>query len=211
MQPEVLTPEAHFSCQLYTIRKPELVSGITGVVTTLLERVKKTPPLNEVYPVYMTESMIGDPRASELEKFLADSAWVILNAQGYNMDGLETYVSEFWAQEHHKYSGMEQHVHPYGVVLSGFFFLQTPENGCMVELHDPRPGKVVASLPMRDPTKITDANNSVFIKPEPGLLVFTNAWLPHSFTRNASDTPVSFIHFNLSVRPSPRSVGPIVV
>jgi hypothetical protein len=31
------------------------------------------------------------------------------------------------------------------------------------------------------------------------MLILTNAWLPHSFTRNNSDKPMRFVHMNLSV------------
>lgn len=196
---------------IYTIKKPDLLDEVGSAVTESLDRAKAARPLNEVYPVYMTETLSGNAKTAKLEQFIAESAWAILNDQGYMMDSFETFVSEFWAQEHHKHSGMEQHVHPYGVVLSGFYFLKTPEQGCMAEIHDPRPGKVQASLPPRDPSKVTQANNSLLIKPEPGLMVFTNAWLPHSFTRNESNEPVTFIHFNVSVRPAQQQAGPIIV
>lgn len=211
MEQSVLNPEAHFASVIYTIKKPEFLAETDEAVAELLDRVKTDRPLNEVYPVYMTGSLSGHPKTAKLEQFIAESAWAILNDQGYQMDAFETFVSEFWAQEHHKHSGMDQHVHPYGVALSGFYFLKTPENGCMAEIHDPRPGKVQASLPPRDLSKVTQANNSLLIKPEPGMMVFTNAWLPHSFTRNASDEPATFIHFNVSVRQAQQPAGPIVI
>jgi uncharacterized protein (TIGR02466 family) len=211
MEKTTLNQEAHFASVIYSIKRPDLLIEVGSAVNELLERVKAAKPINEVYPVYMTETLSGNANTAKLEQFIAESAWAILNDQGYMMDAFETFVSEFWAQEHHKHSGMEQHVHPYGVMLSGFYFLKTPEQGCMVELHDPRPGKVQASLPPRDLSKVTQANNSLLIKPEPGLMVFTNAWLPHSFTRNASDEPATFIHFNVSVRTAQQQTGPIIV
>lgn len=207
----VLNPEAHFSSVIYTIQKPEFLDDVNVAADGLLQRAKAAVSLNEVYPVYMTESLSGNPQTAALEQFIAKSSWAILNDQGYRMDDYMAYVSEFWAQEHHKHSGMDQHVHPHGVVLSGFYFLKAPENGCMAEIHDPRPGKVQASLPPRDLSKVTAANNSLLIKPVPGMVVFTNSWLPHSFTRNASDEPVTFIHFNVSVRLADKPAGPIVV
>lgn len=211
MEQQTLTPESIFSSVIYTIKKPEFLAATSIAVDGSLAAAKAARPINDIYPVHMTDSLIGNPNTAKLEQFIAESGWAILNDQGYMMDQLETFVSECWAQEHHKHSGMEQHVHPYGVVLSGFYFLQTPENGCMVEIHDPRPGKVQASLPIRDAAKVAEASNSLFIPPSPGMLVFTNSWLPHSFTRNASDTPVKFIHFNVSVRPSQQPSGPIIV
>jgi len=129
------------------------------------------------------------------------------------MQYFNTYVSEIWTQEHRKYSNMEQHVHSYGIQLSGFYFLETPDNGCMAQLHDPRPGKVIASLPEKDMTQVTEASSAIFIKPQPGMFIFTNSWLPHSFTRNAADEPVKFVHFNVSVMQAaaPAPEAPVVV
>jgi hypothetical protein len=66
-------------------------------------------------------------------------------------------------------------------------------------IHDPRPGKVIVSLPAEDDSKITAASPMVMFTPEPGVLILTNSWLPHSFTRNQSDKPMRFVHMNLSV------------
>jgi uncharacterized protein (TIGR02466 family) len=200
----VLEPAGYFASMIYTIRKPEFLSAINEVSTELLAESKASMPMNETYPSVMTGSMIGNTQTAAFEQFVAESAWAILDSQGYRMSDFFAYVSELWAQEHFKYSGMEQHVHPHGVVISGFYFIDTPADGCMIELHDPRPGKVQASLPIKDVTQVKEANNSLFIKPEPGLMVFSNSWLPHSFTRNASEQPVRFIHFNVSVKPAER-------
>lgn len=196
---------------VYTIQKPEFLADALAISDELLTEAKTARPMNDTYPFVMSDSMIGKERTRALEQFIAESAWAILDNQGYRMDAFMTYVSEFWAQEHFKYSGMEQHVHPYGVVLSGFYFLTAPQGGSVVELHDPRPGKVQASLPIKEQNQVRDANNMLHITPEPGLMVFSNAWLPHSFTRNSSDDPVKFIHFNVSVRPAERPSGPIIV
>lgn len=206
-----LEPAGLFSSMIYTIQKPEFLDTAHAATEQALEAVKKLQPMNETYPSVMSGSLIGMPEMQALEQMIAQSAWVILDSQGYRMDDFVTFVSEFWVQEHLKYSGMEQHVHPHGVVISGFYFLNTPEEGCMIELHDPRPGKVQASLPFKDLTQAKEANNSLFIKPKPGMVVFTNSWLPHSFTRNASTEAVRFLHFNVSVRPAERPAGPIVV
>lgn len=208
---DVLAPSGYFASMIYTIKKPEFLENVGAASDEAIAKVKAAMPMNETYPSVMSGPLSGLDATRDLEQFIAQSAWTILDSQGYRMDDLLTYVSEFWAQEHFKYSGMEQHVHAHGVVISGFYFLATPEDGCMIELHDPRPGKVQASLPLKDISQVKDANNSLYIKPEPGLLVFSNAWLPHSFTRNASNESVKFIHFNVSVRAAERPAEPIVI
>jgi uncharacterized protein (TIGR02466 family) len=207
----VLEPSAIFASMVYTIRKPEFLDATLAASDEMLARARAARPMNNTYPFVMSDSMIGNERTLPLEQFIAESAWAILDSQGYQMDQFGTYVSEFWVQEHFKYSGMEQHVHPYGVTISGFYFLTAPQGGSVIELHDPRPGKVQASLPIKEQTQVRDANNTLQINPEPGLMVLSNAWLPHSFTRNSSNDPVKFIHFNVSVRPAERPSGPIIV
>jgi uncharacterized protein (TIGR02466 family) len=211
MSQAVLEPSALFPSMVYTIKKPEFLDATMAVSDEMLAKAKAARPMNDTYPFVMSDSMIGNERTLPLEQFIAESAWAILDNQGYRMDQFGTYVSEFWVQEHFKYSGMEQHVHPYGVAISGFYFLTAPQGGSVIELHDPRPGKVQASLPIKEQTQVRDANNMLHINPEPGLMVFSNAWLPHSFTRNSSNEPVKFIHFNVSVRPAEQPSGPIIV
>jgi hypothetical protein len=211
MSKAILEPSPLFASMVYTIKKPEFLDATLGASDEALAKAKAARPMNETYPFVMSNSMIGDERTMPLERFIAESAWAILDNQGYQMDQFMAYVSEFWVQEHFKYSGMEQHVHPYGVVISGFYFLTAPQGGSVIELHDPRPGKVQASLPIKEQTQVRDANNMLHVTPEPGLMVFSNAWLPHSFTRNSSSDPMKFIHFNVSVRPVEQPSGPIIV
>lgn len=210
---DVLEPFASFSTVVYTINKPEFLEAVRLAANEALDQSKKQAQENEIYPSTMSTSLIGNQKIEAFEQFIAQCSWEILDNQGYNMKVFNTFVSELWAQEHRKYSGMEQHVHPYGVQLSGFYFLETPDNGCMAQLYDPRPGKVIASLPEKDLNKVTEASNAIYIKPQQGMFIFTNSWLPHSFTRNGSDEPVKFVHFNVSVTAVPEVVQscPIIV
>lgn len=205
----VFTPSAHFVSVMYTIDKPEFLQDVKEAADNALALAEQERPINATYPMVMSGSLSGLPKTAALEQFIAQAGWTVLDNQGYDMALFNTVVSEFWAQKHLHFSGMEQHVHPYGVLLSGFYFLECPDGGSMVELHDPRPGKVQASLPIKDTSIIREANNSVYVKPSPGLLLISNSWLPHSFTRNTSTEPVKFIHFNISVMSAQQ--GPVIV
>jgi uncharacterized protein (TIGR02466 family) len=209
-QTSVLQPQSYFASTIYQINKPEFLDSVRASAMTNLE-ISKQQTQNETYPVTMTAGLIGDKTIQDFEQFIAESAWSILNDQGYDLTPYLVYVSEMWCQEHRKYSGMEYHVHPHGVMISGFYFLDTPDAGCMIDLHDPRPGKVQASLQEKDNTVITESSHQVLLKPSPGLFVFTNSWLPHSFTRNASDDPCRFIHFNVSIKLAENANAPTVV
>jgi hypothetical protein len=70
--------------------------------------------------------------------------------------------------------------------------------------HDPRPGKLQGFLPEFNTSEATLASSMINFEPKPGMLIISNAWLPHSFTRHGSDEPLTFVHFNLSVTYTPQ-------
>ena len=115
------------------------------------------------------------------------------------MGNKEVFFTEMWTQEHYKHSLMEQHTHKFGSQIVGFYFLETPENCSRLLVHDPRPAKTIIGLDEFDVNEATEASDIVNFTPEPGLLVFTNGWLPHSFSRHMSEEPIKFVHFNLGV------------
>jgi uncharacterized protein (TIGR02466 family) len=196
----VFTPISYFPTTLYTINQLNFLDNVKTVSEEYLNETKKTQEINKIYPVIMTPSLLNDYRMNDFVSFIAHSGWTILDNQGYDMSLYGTYVSELWCQEHQKSSGMEQHTHPFGVLLSGFYFLDVPDDSCMIQIYDSRSSKVQLSLPEKDNTIITEASNSMYIKPKNGMMVISNSWLPHSFTRNGSDSSCKFIHFNISVR-----------
>ena len=195
---------SYFPSLVYTISKPEFLEAAKIVCDENVEKAKADHPVDEIYPVYMTGSFYDDPRLEELVTYLGETAWNILSGQGYAMNGVNTYFSEMWCQHHYKHSSMEQHVHGFGSQITGFYFVKTPEDCSRVVFHDPVAGRVMTGLPEADGEQATPASRMINFKPEPGLLIFTNSWLPHAFTRHASDDPIQFIHFNLGVRDAPH-------
>jgi uncharacterized protein (TIGR02466 family) len=195
----------HFPCPIYLIERPDFLETVTAVSEEALEARRKDVNLNEIYPVYMTDNFFGDPRMAEFTQFVGATAWNILNEQGYNMQDKAVQFTEMWTQEHHKHSAMDAHVHGYGSQIIGFYFLETPEDGSVVVFHDPRSAKVQIDLPERDMSAATPASKMINFTPKPGLMIFTNSWLMHSFTRHAADKPIKFVHFNLTVIPAPAA------
>lgn len=200
-QQDVMEPQFFFQTGVYIIRKPEHVETVKAVANENLAKIaNESPTLNELYPVRMSGELSTDSRIQGFAQMVAGTGWNILNSQGYDMDKFQTFFTEMWCQEHYKHSAMDQHVHGGPAQLVGFYFLETPENCSMACIHDPRPAKVQAALPMRNQNIPSEANAQLFFKPEPGMLMFTNAWLPHSFTRHGSDEAFKFIHFGLGAR-----------
>jgi uncharacterized protein (TIGR02466 family) len=190
----------HFSSTVIRANIPEYLNTVKPVFD---EYIKKSININEirnpVYPGIMTEILSTDSRIESFVQYVSDLSWHILNHQGYNMDLYYTDASEMWGQYHPYSSNMEQHIHGNGIQLSGFYFLETPNNSSKLLIHDPRSTKVQIGLPERRSSDITPAHNMITYTPEPGDLIFTNSWLSHSFSRNSSHLPYSFIHINVRV------------
>jgi len=189
----------HFPCPIYLLDRPDFLDSVSQVSEEALEVARKTQEINELYPVVMSSNFYADQRVKEFSEFVGSTAWNILNEQGYAMQDKAVQFTEMWTQEHYKHSVMEQHVHGYGSQIVGFYFIETPENCSRVVFHDPRSAKVQIDLPEQDMTMATPASKMINFVPKPGLLVFANSWLAHSFTRHASEQPIKFVHFNVSV------------
>jgi hypothetical protein len=198
----------HFPCPIYIIERPDFLDVVNTVSEEALEVAKKAHPLDEIYPVYMTGSYFADPRMFGFTEFVGATAWNILNEQGYAMQNMGVAFTEMWTQEHHKHSAMDAHVHGYGSQIVGFYFLETPEDCSHVVFHDPRAAKVQIDLPEQDMGRATPASRMINFTPKPGMMIFANSWLMHSFTRHAAELPIKFVHFNLTVIPAPQQACP---
>jgi len=195
----------HFPCPIYIIERPDFLETVTSISEEALEVQRKERDLNEIYPVYMTGNYFSDPRMASFSEFIGSTAWNILNEQGYAMQDKAVQFTEMWTQEHHKHSAMDAHVHGFGSQIVGFYFLETPEGGSNVVFHDPRSGKVQIDLPEQDVNMATPASKMINFTPKPGMMIFANSWLAHSFTRHAAEQPIKFVHFNLTVISQPQA------
>lgn len=198
----------YFPTSVYILKKPEFLETVKEVSSESIEKIKLEVKLDEIYPAYQSGNYFDDPRLENFAAYVGQTAWNILNHQGYAMDNFLVQFNEMWTQEHYKHSSMEEHTHGYGSVISGFYFIECPENCSKAIVYDPRPAKVITNLPEKDITKASYGSNMINFSPEPGMLLFTNSWLPHSFTRHGSDEPMKFVHFNLSVMPVDRTACP---
>jgi uncharacterized protein (TIGR02466 family) len=189
-----------FTCPVFMMDKLEYLEITRKVSKKFIAKRKKEIELNPNYPAYMTESINYDSEMLEFANFVAQAGWDILNSQGYAMDMFGTYFTEMWTQEHHQHSTMEKHIHGNGAVLSGFYFLDVPKDSSRIIFHEPKDSKVITNLPERDMSQGTHASSMINFVPKEGQLMITNSWLPHSFTKNESKKPITFIHFNIAVQ-----------
>lgn len=190
----------YFATPIYITRQPQFLEVVRAVAVDSIKKTHgKTKP-DKIYPLLMSGSLLDDERIEPFAEFVASTGWNALASQGFAMDGFNTAFTEMWCQEHYQTSSMDYHAHPGGNFIVGFYFLDVPEGAPRVVIHDPRPGRVMMSLPEADPTQATLASTMINFIPEPGMMMFAPAWLAHSFGRNTSKEPFRFVHFNLTVQ-----------
>jgi len=188
----------YFVSSVYTINKPEFLDILKEVSH---DKISKIPEDQQGYGLCHTDNLLDDERTTQFAEYIGSTAWNILKGQGFFMDNKHVFFESMWCQEYKKNAYMPQHVHPNnGAQLIGFYFLETPKKCPRVIIHDPRPGKVQIGFDETNPNDVTNATSMVNFEPTPGMLFFTNSWLPHSFTQNLSSKAFKFIHFNLGIR-----------
>jgi hypothetical protein len=188
----------HFSSYAYIVKKPEFLDVVKPIAD---EELSKYSIVDEIYPIIQTGG-IANPKLLEFGNYVAQTAWGILDQQGYNSKQFNTSLNELWVQQLNKHGMHAEHIHNLGAQISGFYFLEVPENSSKPCFHDPNHAKRQINLPQYDESIITPASTIVNYTVEAGDLMLFNSWLPHSFTPNASDKPFKFMHFNIMVQPA---------
>ena len=199
----------YFATPVYITQQPQFLEVVKAIAAGSIAQVHGDKKPDKIHPVRMSGNMLEDERIAPFAEFIANTAWNILASQGFAMDGFSTSFTELWCQEHYQTSSMEYHTHPGGNFLVGFYFLDVPDGAPPVVIHDPRPGRVMLSLPEADPSQATLSSTMINFKPQPGMVMFAPAWLAHSFGRNASKKPFRFVHFNLTVHQTAPVVCPV--
>lgn len=191
----------HFPCPIYLVERPDFLDIVREVSMEYLAKTRQENVQDALYPALMSENYANDPRLKNFAEFIGTTAWNILNDQGYAVHNMGVSFESMWTQEHHRQSSMEQHVHGMGAQIVGFYFIDVPEGSSRVLFHDPRPGKIMTDLPQQDDSKATASSQIVNFEAIPGRMIFSNAWLPHSFNRHGGFAPLRFVHFNLVATP----------
>ena len=190
----------YFSSPVYTTKNESFVDSILKISNEYLDVRRSEQKFDEIYPVYQTYSFHNDLRIYNFYMWIGVNARNILDSQGYDVSNFDVVISDLWCQEHHKYSGHEIHLHS-GSILSGFYFLEHEPETSKVLIHDPRLAKVYVNLPEKNEAIVSHASNIINFEPNIGTLMITNSWLQHSITKNSSNKPFKFVHFNLNVIP----------
>ena len=143
-----------------------------------------------------------DDRIYNFELLIRNTARNILEDQGFDLSNYTLDYTEMWIQKFALEGGGHQdtHVH-WDNHISGFYFVECSERTSKPIFHDPRPGRMMLNLPIKNHSKLCPAMERQIVNVKPGTLLLFNSWLPHQFSVDNGIDPFRFIHFNLQARP----------
>jgi uncharacterized protein (TIGR02466 family) len=203
--------ENFFSSPIFRIEKPQWLSKINKACDPLIKKSKKDSSIifknrDKAYKVkkgdfgwsYHTGSLINLKGLEELQHYIGESSLEVLNEMGYDLSNYKLNFTEFWAQEFSKQGGGHHDAHcHYDTHISGFYFLKCSPRTSYPVFHDPRPGKLMAQLPMKNPGEIESGTDSVHVKLKPGTFIIFPSYLTHRFAVDLGIDTFRFIHFNI--------------
>ena len=139
-----------------------------------------------------------DKRMADFEMLIRTTARNILETQGFDMSNHQLDYTEMWVQQFADHGGghHETHVH-WDNHISGFYFLKCTDRTSVPVFHDPRAGRMMLNLPIKDHSKLCYAMERQIVRPKPGTLLMFNSYLPHEFKVDNGIDAFRFIHFNL--------------
>ena len=142
-----------------------------------------------------------DERFAELALLVKNTSKNILEEQGFDLSNHSIDYTEMWIQKFALEGGGHQdtHVH-WDNHISGFYFVECSDRTSKPIFHDPRSGRMMLNLPIKNHSKLCPAMERQIFSVKSGTLLLFNSWLPHQFSVDNGIDPFRFIHFNLQAK-----------
>jgi len=205
-----------FESVVYRKELPEYVDNIIKITNDYIHKARKQAKdsiyeREKKYGVKIGDhgmayhshgKLYNDKRMADFESLIRATARNILDSQGFDVTGHQLDYTEMWVQQFADQGGghHETHVH-WDNHISGFYFLKCSDRTSVPVVHDPRPGRMMLNLPLKDTSKLCYAMERQSFKIFPGTLLMFNSYLPHEFKVDNGIDAFRFIHFNIKATP----------
>ncbi len=131
---------------------------------------------------------------SEITRIIGTTCASCATYLEFDFDHFDLVITHMWLNKNGPGDFNRAHIHP-NAILSGAYYVQTPERGGNIELYDPVPARPMILYPIK---RRKPANSqTVEYKSEEGLLLIFPSWLQHSVQPNRSGDFRISISFNI--------------
>jgi uncharacterized protein (TIGR02466 family) len=201
-----MTVSRYFSTGIYrqTIGTPELNSELAEAARMLSreDRAGRTWCRENGYQGYTSYGSLDDlPRRvsvfEELVRRLRPHAEAMSQALQMDLSGRRLKLDNIWVNILEPGGSHSGHIHPY-CVLSGTYYVRTPDGASSLKFEDPRlPMMMAAPAPLEDAGQ--DNRRFVYVAPRAGEVLLWESWLRHEVTVNRASTSRISVSFNYRV------------
>jgi len=189
----------YFPSCVYRDEHPEWTENVIKLCQKHINNFISSNPDSKDQNLLQGGDMSNDPQLRFLVDYLIESSYNILSEQGYDVEKYELFVYGLWYQGIRNNAQTNIHIHK-NSQLSGWMFLETPEQGSYPVFYDPRMNKPMVELDIltKDSILTTSSPEVHFNNVLPGTIILANSWLQHRLTPNRTSSITSTIHFVIS-------------
>jgi uncharacterized protein (TIGR02466 family) len=127
------------------------------------------------------------------------------NFMEFDFENFELVIKELWMNKNGGGDFNKAHIHP-NAILSGAYYVKTPEGSGNIEFYDPVPARLMNVYPVKKRKPIN--LQAVEYKAGEGQLLIFPSWLQHAVQPNRSKDYRVSISFNIGYKPIVRSKKP---
>jgi uncharacterized protein (TIGR02466 family) len=151
------------------------------------------------YPGYTSYGSLNDlswrgPAFASLADHLDEHAALFARELDFDLGSKKLVLDSLWINILEPGGVHTGHIHPHSV-LSGTFYVETPEGAGGLKLEDPRLPLMMAAPP-RKARAAPDQRSFHYVRPRAGDLLLWESWLRHEVERNGAETERLSISFN---------------
>lgn len=139
-----------------------------------------------------------DPAFAALKKHLDKHAAAFAKALHLELGGGRLKLDSLWINVLDPGGAHTNHIHPHSV-LSGTFYVDTPDGASALKLEDPRLALMMAAPPRREDAP-AEEQTFVYLRPRAGDLLMWESYQRHEVTPNLAKSPRISVSFNYAWR-----------
>ena len=151
------------------------------------------------YDGYTSYASLNDlswrmPAFAELERALDKEVSAFARALDFDLGRRKLKLNALWINILEPGGAHTGHIHPHSVI-SGTFYVVTPDGASSLKFEDPRLAMMMAA-PMRKEKARLENKPFVFVAPKAGDILMWESWLRHEVTPNEASSPRISVSFN---------------
>jgi uncharacterized protein (TIGR02466 family) len=186
------TPVWHFSIDNYQ----QLNSLLLAEIDRERQRDPRGIQLSNVLGWHSANNLHQLASFAELTQIIDRNVLEVATFLSWDLTKIAATITTCWAMVNDKYASNALHDHP-NSILSGVYYLQTPENCGGITFTDPRSSSRMLNPPLTEFNLWTLPKISY--KPQAGTMLLFPSWLMHGVEPNLSDEARISMSFNIGM------------